>query len=149
MITNLIRSSKKNFYQNYFQEHQSNAKKTWEGIRNVLNVSKKDLSSPSKLTVDDVDIFDPKIISEKFNDFFVNNGNKVEAKIPQPKSSFMTYLKNRVGNSMFITPVDDIEVFNMLKKIDKNKSSGPNSIPTNLLQEHAAAFTLPLKLALN
>ena len=117
MITNLIRSSKKNFYQNYFQEHQSNAKKTWEGIRNVLNVSKKDLSSPSKLTVDDVDIFDPKIISEKFNDFFVNIGNKVEAKIPQPKSSFMTYLKNRVGNSMFITPVDDIEVFNMLEKL--------------------------------
>ena len=149
MITNLIRSSKKNFYQNYFQEHQSNAKKTWEGIRNVLNVSKKDLSSPTKLTVDDVDIFDPKIISEKFNDFFVNIGNKVEDKIPHPKSSFMTYLKNRVGNSMFITPVDDIEVFNMLKKIDKNKSSGPNSIPTNLLQEHAAAFTLPLKLALN
>ena len=94
-------------------------KKTWECIRNILNVSKKDLSSPSKLTVDDVNIFDPKIISEKFNDFFVNIGNKVEAKIPQPKSSFMTYLKNRVGNSMFITPVDDIEVFNMLKKLIK------------------------------
>ena len=60
-----------------------------------------------------------KIVSEKFNDFFVNIGNKVEAKIPQPKSSFMTYLKNRVGNSMFITPVDDIEVFNMLKKLIK------------------------------
>ena len=115
IITNLIRSSKKIFYQNYFQLHQSNAKKTWEGIRNVLNVSKKDLSSPSKLTIDEVDIYDPKIISEKFNDFFVNIGNKVEGKIPSKKN-------NRVSNSMFILPIDDDEVFDMLKKLDKSKS---------------------------
>ena len=69
---------------------------------------------PSKLTIDNIDIFDPKIISEKFNDFFVNIGNNVEAKIPQPKASFSVYLKNRVNNSMFVCPVDDKEVLNML-----------------------------------
>ena len=46
---------------------------------------------------------------------------------------------------MFIRPIDDDEVFEMLKKLDKSKSSGPNSIPTNLLKDHAAAFVLPLK----
>ena len=40
---------------------------------------------PSKLTVDNIDIYDPKLISEKFNEFFVNIGNNVEAKIPQSK----------------------------------------------------------------
>ena len=123
IINNLIRSSKKLFFQNYFQEYQSNAKLTWEGIRQLLNVSKKELSSPSKLTIDNVDIFDPKIISEKFNDFFVNIGNKVEAKIPKSKSSFLNFLKNRASNSMFVTPVDETEVFNMLNKLDKSKSS--------------------------
>ena len=107
---------------------------------------KKDMSSPSKLTIDNADTFDPKIISEKFNEFFVNIGNKVEAKIPKPKASFLTYLKNRASNSMFVTPVDDMEVFDMLKKLDKSKSSGPNSRPTNLLKNHAVAFVFPLKL---
>ena len=51
---------------------------TWEGIRQALNVSKKDLSSPSKLTIDNFDIFDPKIISEKFNDFLSILATKVE-----------------------------------------------------------------------
>ena len=32
---------------------------------------------------------------------------------------------------MFVCPVDDNEVVNMLNKLDKSKSSGPNSIPTN------------------
>ena len=50
---------------------------------------------------------------------------------------------------MFVTTVDDTEVFNMLNKLDKSKSYGPNSIPTNLLKTHAAAFVTPLKLALN
>ena len=50
---------------------------------------------------------------------------------------------------MFVCPVDDDDVFNMLNKLDKSKSSGPNSIPTNLLKNHAHAFVLPLKLAIN
>ena len=44
---------------------------------------------------------------------------------------------------MFVCPVDDNEVFNLLNKLDKSKSSGPNSIPTNLLKNHAPAFFLP------
>ena len=52
-------------------------------------------------------------------------------------------VKNRVSNSMFISPVE--EVIALLKKLDKIKSSGPNTIPTYLLNEYAAAFALPLK----
>ena len=62
---------------------------------------------PSKLTVDNIDIYDPKLISEKFNDFFVNIGNNVEAKIPHSKESFLVYLKNWANNSMFVCPVDE------------------------------------------
>ena len=110
---------------------------------------KKNLSMPSKLTVDNIDIYDPKLISEKFNDFFVNIGNNVEAKIPHSKDSFLVYLNNRANNSMFVCPVDENEVFGMLNKLDKSKSCGPNSIPTNLLKNHVNAFVLPLKLVIN
>ena len=146
MIVSLIRSSKKIHYQNYFQKYQSDAKKTWEGIRQILNVSNKNLSMPSKLTVDNIDIYDPKLISEKFNDFFVNIGNNVEAKIPLSKDSFLVYLNNRANNSMFVCPVDENEVFGMLNKLDKSKSSGPNSIPTNL-QKIIPTYSILLKYA--
>ena len=104
---------------------------------------------PSKLTVDNIDIYDPKLISEKFNDFFVNIGNNVEAKIPQTKDSFLDYFKIYAKNSIFVCPVDENEVFGMLNKLDKSKSCGPNSIPTIFLRDHANAFVLPLKLAIN
>ena len=36
LITSLIRSSKSQYYKKFFNEHCNNAKKTWEGIRNII-----------------------------------------------------------------------------------------------------------------
>ena len=40
-VVSLLRTSKKQYYTNYFKEHNSNIKKTWQGIRYLINVSKK------------------------------------------------------------------------------------------------------------
>ena len=40
-VVNLIRISKRDYYKNYFEEHRSNMKKTWDGIRSIINVTKK------------------------------------------------------------------------------------------------------------
>ena len=47
MVMSLIRRSKKDYYNNFFEEHKSNVKKTWEGIRNIVNISKKSRHSPN------------------------------------------------------------------------------------------------------
>ena len=49
MIVTLLRKSKQNYYTAYFLENQSNMKKTWDGIRTIINVSKKKTSPPTKL----------------------------------------------------------------------------------------------------
>ena len=79
-------------------------------------------------------------------EFYVNIGNMVEKKIPQAKAKFSDFLKNSVPNSIFLSPVDDIEISAMLSKIDSSKSCGPNSISSNLLKNHAKAFFLQLKI---
>ena len=38
MVTTLLRNAKKKYYSDFFLEHQSNIKKTWEGIRSLINV---------------------------------------------------------------------------------------------------------------
>ena len=37
----LLRKSKQNHYSQFFRSYQGNVRKTWEGIRNLINVSKK------------------------------------------------------------------------------------------------------------
>ena len=38
MIKILIRQSKRDYYANFFEENKSDTKKTWEGIRNIVNI---------------------------------------------------------------------------------------------------------------
>ena len=40
-IVFILRKAKKKYYSDFFKEHNSDIKKTWEGIRNLINVSKK------------------------------------------------------------------------------------------------------------
>ena len=59
MVTDLIRISKKGFYSNFFIENKSNLKKTWEGIRGLINVNKKGNSNIDKLIVQNKEVTDP------------------------------------------------------------------------------------------
>ena len=149
LITSLVRSSKSQYYKTFFNEHCNNAKKTWEGIRNIIKVSTKNRSLPTKLRDGTNHITDLKDMAQKFNEFYVNIGDMVDKKIPQAKSKFSDFLKNSVPNSIFLSPVDDQEISDMFSKIDGSKSCGPNSIPSNLLKEHAKAFFSPVKEMIN
>ena len=85
-------------------------------------------------------------MAQKFNEFYVNIGNMVETKIPQAKAKFSDFLKNSVSNSIFLSPVDDIEISDMFSKIDSSKSCGSKSTSSNLLKNHAKAFFHQLKI---
>ena len=52
-IISLLRTSKKQYFAQFFEENQTNIKKTWEGIRNLLNVSKKSATLINKIIEND------------------------------------------------------------------------------------------------
>ena len=85
-------------------------------------------------------------MSNAFNDFFTRIGPDLDKEIPIHKGvkdpSF--YLKSRVHNSFFISPTDPLEILNIIKDLDDNKSSGPCPIPTKLLKIVGNCIALPL-----
>ena len=38
LIVTLLKRSKENYFQNYFEKNKNDVKKTWNGIRNILAV---------------------------------------------------------------------------------------------------------------
>ena len=70
MIVTLLKQSKKNYYSSYFTENQNNVKKTWGGIRNLINVSKKKTSLPTKINYKNEQKNCNMDIANSFNDFF-------------------------------------------------------------------------------
>ena len=149
LITTLLRQSKGDYYQSFFEEHKSNVKKTWEGIRNIINISKKDRVIPTHVIYKNKLSDTKEEMAESFNDFFINIGNMVEEKIPKGKAKFSDYLKERNLKKMFLDPVDEMEIASMISQLKPSKICGPNSIPTKILKNNANVLTEPLKHLLN
>ena len=82
LVKILIRRSKQDYYVAYFEENKSNIKKTWDGIRNIVNIFKNSRVSPVQINYKNEVKTSKDDMAGALNDFFVNIGNMVEEKIP-------------------------------------------------------------------
>ena len=149
LIVTLIRKSKKRYYADFFEEHQQNLKKTWDGIRDLINVSKKSSTNISKIIHKKETITDNKTISQTMNNFFVKIGPSIEKKIPSAKTPFQTYLNEQNIHNFVLNPCNTEEITTIISSFGSGKASGPYSIPTNLLKEFSQHFSKPLKIIIN
>ena len=87
-VVNIIKTSKNKFYSDFFEENRSNSKKTWEGIRDIINISRKVRTVPKQISYKGATHTDAQKMSDCFNDFFVNIGNSVEEKFRKLRHRF-------------------------------------------------------------
>ena len=149
MVTLLIRVSKKDHYTKYFTENNTNLKKTWEGIRGLINVSKKSNSNINKLIVQNKELTDPVVMASAMNDFFVNIGKSVDQKIPDSSKSFSNYLGECNNFCITLNPCTDIEMNKLISTLNWSKASGPFSIPSNIIKSFKDVFIAPLAAIVN
>ena len=78
----------------------------------------------------------PLAISNSFNDYFATVAKNVAKKIliPRAKKRHLDDMKNRISNTIFLTPTTPIEILDIINNFENNKSLGPNSKPINLLK---------------
>ena len=129
-----IKKSKKDYYSSYFEECKLNINKTWKGIKELVNTKNNLSTNITQLKSNNLIIDDPKLISDTFNNFFVNVGPNTDNTIPKCFKPPMSYLRNRVNINFTVTPTTNAEVMTILLLLDDNKSTGISSIPTKLLK---------------
>ena len=143
-VSRKIQKSKKDHQEAYFNEHQTDIKKTWEGLRKLVNVKKSVRFSISQLNVNGKIVDEPAEIAEKLNKFFVNVGPETERSVPKvPHASPQKFLKNRNQFELIIGHISNEEVLTIINSLP-NKSTGPNSIPLRLLKDVADLIISPL-----
>ena len=92
-LDKILKASKSMHYQNYFETNKLNLRKTWEGIREVINIRKKKEQRINTLNCDNGIINEDRKISEQFNKHFCNVAKTIEKEIPSAKNNFSGYLK--------------------------------------------------------
>ena len=148
-VSREIQKAKKSHHKSYFETHNTNIRKTWEGIRKLVNVKKPADFSISQLKVGGRVIDDPVSITNNINNFFASVGPETEKSVPKvPKMSAQMYLKNRNQFDFIIAHISEEEILNIIKSLP-NKGTGPASIPLKLLLIVAELIVIPLCRIIN
>ena len=139
-----LKRSKKSYYSNYFDKHSSNIKKTWQGIRSLVNVKNKLNLGLTQLNINGKIIEESKDVANHINDFFVNVGPDLDKSIPTVNHTSATkYLRNRIQTDFIIAHISNDEVLKLIQGLP-NKGTGPASIPLQMLKPVADLIVIPL-----
>ena len=122
-------------------------KKIWKGVNEIITKSVS--YKVTQLYHKNSYIDDPKLVSETFNNFFVNVGSNLEKKIPLTFISPTSYLKHRVSTNFTLTPASNADIMTLILKLDDSKSSGPDNIPIKLLNISAPLIVPHLVIIIN
>ena len=135
MLVTLIRKSRQNYFAKYFSENSKKIRETWKGIKNIIQMKNRTDSLPTCiLNNKGISISDPLEIANTFNLYFSSIGGDLQSKIHSSHTNFSKYLKNPNVNSLFISPINANEVYDLISNLSNSKASGPNSIPTVVLK---------------
>ena len=149
LIVTLLRRSRENYFKSYFEKNKNDVKKTWNGIRTILAISKKKTTSIDQLNYKNKILFQNLDKANVLNDFFTNIGANVEEKIPKSQQSFQHYLKNRNILNIIHQPCDLYEIREIIKEFSVSKACGPYSIPTSLLKSTCTVLAPVLLYLIN
>ena len=123
-------------------------KKSWQIIKGIVNRNKANqLQAKFKLN-DGSFTTDGYVISNKFNDFFINIGPNLAGKIPEQNLSPLDFVDQPLLNSIYLSEVTSEEISNILKSL-KNGAAGYDEINTSLLKHISSVITEPLKYLSN
>ena len=144
MLVTLIRKSKENHFNKYFSDNIKNLRETWKGIKNIIQTKSTINSLLTYILNKETSVTDPIQIANTFNSFFSSIGEDLQSKIHSSHTNFTRYLKNPNIYSIFISPTNSTEVYNLISSLKNGKASGPNSIPTIVLKHLNSEISIVL-----
>ena len=78
------------------------------------------------------------------NDFFCNVGENIDKNLPIAQGHFLDYMHNKINESFFMAPVNEVEVLRELQKLDIRKTAGPDNFTPRLANIMAQYIYKPL-----
>ena len=125
----------------------------WQGINEIINVKAKCNDIPSCISEKNNLITNPTDISNSFNTYFTNVAGNIlkENEYRGDLTKFPNYAKYVpwAENSISVDPVDGDEICMIIKNFNTKKSTGPTSIPSQILFHMRNELCKPLSWIAN
>ena len=115
------------YYQNQLTSHKNDLSQRWKIINEIIcNKKRYQEMITSIIDSEGKEVSDQSIISKTLNEFFVNIGPNMDAKIPPSRNIFNI---PSVVNSFAHEPITYDEVYLQFSQLNPRKANGPENLP--------------------
>ena len=131
-LSHVKEAAKTNHYSHLIQKSSRNTKLIWKTINDILKYKTKKSKDIHSIRCEDNKIAtEPFDIGNTLNNYFNSIGSNLGKSCGD-----MEYKDNiaYIHNSLYLKPITNSEISNLLDKIDINKSSGPDDPPNKLVK---------------
>ena len=130
-LISLLKIEEKHFYQSQIVQNKNNLRKVWTIVKEVIN--KKRITRNSKqFVINDQVTMDPNVISNGFNNFFVNVGPTLASKIITDGISHRNFLTGSLQTSFFLEPTTTNEIKAVISKLKDGAPGRDGILPKHL-----------------
>ena len=144
----VLRKAKYFYWNDSIAKSADNPKQMWKVINSACNKNKKsDLID--KIKVGENIISDPQLITNIFNNHFAEVGTKVADSIPESDKDFGDYLPPPSPESMFLRPVNEFEIRDIISQVANKDSCDNNGISFKLIKQVSNYIAKPLSHIFN
>ena len=147
MLNRLMRKCEREHYESLMTKNKHNMRKLWMIIKDVIN-KKKSTTIPCQFKIGEEIVTNKRVISNKFNDYFINIGSDLESKIPDQNIDPLNYIQHESQQSIFLNAANEDEVMRIVKDL-KNTSTGWDGIHSKVLKRSLSVILKPLTHVLN
>ena len=133
-LNKLIRTAKVKYFQHKLHQVKSDSKKLWELLLTIIRKKKPAGDLPTHFKVDGMNISEPKLISEQFNNFFCSIAPKLDAAIPSSTSDPLSYIHNIAPSELFnFQPTSPAAIEHIIYALN-NCGAGVDGVSTKILK---------------
>ena len=132
-LNKLLKKAEYNYYAEKFTSYKSDIKQTWNLIKRTINKNNTN-DIAGAFNINNTMVTDKNEIANKFNEYFVNIGPSLAAKIPDTSASYKTYLPGNYINSFGLFPSTPGEIIAIVNQMIPKVTSGFDDIPVNIMK---------------
>ena len=150
-LQRIIRKNRQQYLLDKCKEFKQNGCKLWQLINRIVGKENNKQNAIESLKVDNIIKYDGESITNTFNDFFFNIGEKLAKEQVSSPTELKNYLANMTNSdtSIFLAPTDSSEILKLIDNLPNKTSSGYDNISNILLKSLAHNISVPLEIIFN
>ena len=134
-INKKVRLSKNKYFKNRLNESVGDSKSTWKVLSDILHRTKNvNKTQNVNFIINNQHVKDPNIVSNRFNEHYVNVGEKLASEISVGDGDFRDFLSLSPNEFSGFTETNELEIVNIIINF-KNASPGFDDVPMSVVKK--------------